>query len=100
MRYLIALILLAACDATGPGDWTHEGVIESGSHMVTAVDQYASITCEVDGQRVETYTGGTPTGPHCLKYYHTVDSAGIIYPLHTLYVQNGPVGRRYRASVR
>ena len=100
VRYLALIPLFAACDSTGPSEgWTHEGTIESGYHRIADVDQYATITCQVDGRGVTVYTGAGGNGPHCLKFYHTVTVGDQVIPTHTLYVANGPIGKRYRARV-
>ena len=102
-RWLALIPLLAACgDSTGPSDgWTHEGTIESGFHMVADVDQYATIACQIDGRNATVYTGaGGGNSPHCLKLYHTVTVDTLVTPVYTLYIANGEIGKRYRASIR
>ena len=101
-RWLALIPLIAACgDSTGPSDgWTHEGTIESGFHLVADVDQYATIACQIDGRNATVYTGaGGGDSPHCLKLYSTVQVGDEVHPVHTLYIANGPIGRKYRARV-
>jgi hypothetical protein len=99
-KWLFLVPLLAACDATGPEeDWTHEGVITSSMQMVTDVDQYADITCQVNGRRVQVFTGPGGKGPRCLRQYHEVREGDVIIPTHTLYVMDGWVGRFYRIRI-